>query len=338
MEKKRNALFQRRTLNLNNGEKMKKNVFAALTVLAISFFVSSCGKENDNQIQGYIEGDFLYIGSPSGGILEKLAVEKGENVKTGTLLFSLDSSEAGHALGAVKNIRLAVQSMIVDMSKGQRPEDIDVSKGLLASAKAFREGSEIGTERETIMWKGKATSEREYLIVKHIHEVAVGLVSAVEAFIKVQQMGQRADKIKAAESVFNALGSLEKLLERKIELMSRRAPSAAFVYQTIYKKGEFVPSGKAVVVLLPPENVKARFFIPRNLLDRFKPGQTIKVRIDGDGEAQGKINYISPKAEYTPPFIYSESSSEKFVYMAEAIFPPETARKLHPGQPVTIEF
>ena len=43
--------------------------------------------------------------------------------------------------------------------------------------------------------------------------------------------------------------------------------------------------------------------------------------VDGvQGTIQGKVSYISPKAEYTPPVIYSQESREKLVFMVEARF------------------
>jgi HlyD family secretion protein len=52
----------------------------------------------------------------------------------------------------------------------------------------------------------------------------------------------------------------------------------------------------------------------------------------------GKVSYISPHAEYTPPVIYSRESRAKLVFMIESVFDPEISGGLHPGQPVDVEF
>ena len=52
----------------------------------------------------------------------------------------------------------------------------------------------------------------------------------------------------------------------------------------------------------------------------------------------GKVSFISPQAEYTPPVIYSQESRSKLVFMIEVGFDPKTAAKLHPGQPVDVQF
>jgi HlyD family secretion protein len=56
------------------------------------------------------------------------------------------------------------------------------------------------------------------------------------------------------------------------------------------------------------------------------------------GPVAGKISFISPKAEYTPPVIYSREVRDKMVFMIEMVFDPAIAAKLHPGQPVDVEF
>ena len=38
----------------------------------------------------------------------------------------------------------------------------------------------------------------------------------------------------------------------------------------------------------------------------------------------GKVSFISPQAEYTPPVIYSRESRSKLVFMIEAVFDPKT--------------
>ena len=52
----------------------------------------------------------------------------------------------------------------------------------------------------------------------------------------------------------------------------------------------------------------------------------------------GTISYISPRAEYTPPVIYSRESRAKLVFLVEIHFDPAIAAKLHPGQPVDVRF
>jgi HlyD family secretion protein len=100
-----------------------------------------------------------------------------------------------------------------------------------------------------------------------------------------------------------------------------------------------VPAGKPVVVLLPPTHIKVRAFVPETVIGSVKAGQEAQVFVDGVKEAfPGHVAFISPKAEYTPPVIFSQESRSKLVFMIEIRFEPQVAAKLHPGQPVDVEL
>jgi HlyD family secretion protein len=115
------------------------------------------------------------------------------------------------------------------------------------------------------------------------------------------------------------------------------APTDAQVHDTLYRQGEFVAAGNPVVVLLPPENLKVRFFVPQEMLPQIKIGQTVSIQCDGAPRAiNATINYISTQAEYTPPVIYSRETRANLVFMIEAKISPADATGVRPGQPADV--
>jgi HlyD family secretion protein len=117
------------------------------------------------------------------------------------------------------------------------------------------------------------------------------------------------------------------------------APQAGLVYDTLFRQGEWVAAGKPVVALLPPQNIKVRAFVPETRIGSIHYGDDVKVAVDGVPDLfVGKVSYISPRAEYTPPVIYSRETRDKLVFMVEAVFDSATGAKLHPGQPVDVQF
>ena len=115
------------------------------------------------------------------------------------------------------------------------------------------------------------------------------------------------------------------------------APTNALVHDTLYRVGEWVAAGNPVVELLPPANLKVRFFVPQAVLPKIKSGQTVGVTFDGGPHAYpATVNYISSEAEFTPPVIYSRENRAKLVYMIEAKFSLADAANLRPGQPVDV--
>lgn len=117
------------------------------------------------------------------------------------------------------------------------------------------------------------------------------------------------------------------------------APESGLVYDTLFREGEWVAAGKPVVALLPPQNIKVRAFVPEARVGSIHYGDPVQVTVDGVGQPfLGKVSYISPRAEYTPPVIYSRESRQKLVFMVESLFEPQVSANLHPGQPVDVEF
>ncbi len=120
---------------------------------------------------------------------------------------------------------------------------------------------------------------------------------------------------------------------------AQSAPQAGLVFDTLYREGEWVAAGHPVVVLLPPQNIEVRAFVTEKQRGTIHSGDKAQVFVDGISKPfVGKVAYLFPQAEYTPPVIYSEENRSKLVYMIEITFDPDVAVNLHPGQPVDVEI
>lgn len=118
-----------------------------------------------------------------------------------------------------------------------------------------------------------------------------------------------------------------------------KSPVAGTVIDTFYRVGEFVPASFAVVKLLPPQNIKVRFFVPEMDVGKIKVGQAVVFQCDGcEKPLAGKITFIAPEAEFTPPVIYSNDNRHKLMFMVEAKTDVNEASRLHPGQPIQVDL
>ena len=51
---------------------------------------SACAQKKQDRLQGYAEGEFVYVSSPLGGTLATLLVQRGDQVQANQPLFALD--------------------------------------------------------------------------------------------------------------------------------------------------------------------------------------------------------------------------------------------------------
>ena len=96
-----------------------------------------------------------------------------------------------------------------------------------------------------------------------------------------------------------------------------------------------VPAGRPVLSILPPGNIKVRFFVGEAMLPKIALGDSIEVTCDGcRAGITAKVSFIARAAEYTPPVIYSLEERNKLVFMVEAR--TDTPDGLRVGQPVSV--
>jgi hypothetical protein len=115
------------------------------------------------------------------------------------------------------------------------------------------------------------------------------------------------------------------------------APAAGRIADVLARPGETMAAGAPVVSLLPPGNILVRFFVAEADVASLHKGDKLALACDGcPPDLAGTVSFISPQAEYTPPFIYSETSRTKLVYLIEAHPRSDQATRLNPGQPVDV--
>jgi HlyD family secretion protein len=115
------------------------------------------------------------------------------------------------------------------------------------------------------------------------------------------------------------------------------SPVNGSVQQIYYRPGETVPAGRPVVSLLPPGNIKVRFFVPETVLPKVALGEAVAIHCDGcKSDVAAKVTFISRTSEFTPPVIYSLDERSKLVFLIEAR--TGTPGELRVGQPVDVRF
>jgi HlyD family secretion protein len=143
---------------------------------------------------------------------------------------------------------------------------------------------------------------------------------------------------RAVDDAEAALRTAEARVASAQTRLSRRkvfSPVAGTVQQIYYRPGEVVPAGRPVVSLLPPGNIKIRFFVPEAELPKLSLGQTVAVQCDNcSKDIAARISFISRTSEFTPPVIYSQDERSKLVYLIEAR--TDTPQDLRVGQPVSV--
>ena len=239
---------------------------------------------------------------------------------------------------AEKNLTQA-RSQLDDLKKGLRPTEIAALEAQIERAKANLKLSGDQLARREQLGDTDVISKEELDQARAQRDADQAQVNQLAAELETAKLGGREDAIRAAQAaVASQTAALDKA-KWSFDQKQQFAPAHAFVHDTLYRQGEWVAAGNPVVVLLPPENLKVRFFVPETALAQIKPGQAVQIFFDGAVKKySATVNYISTQNEFTPPVIYNRENRAKLVYMIEAKFSPADAADLRPGQPVDVKL
>jgi HlyD family secretion protein len=245
------------------------NTLARAIVLTLGLALTACGNPNNGRMQGWIEGDFVFVGPDEMGRVETLSVREGDQVASGAPLFSVDA---------------------------------DLQQADLQMQEAAVMNAQQAYDRAVALLKTSAGTQKA--------------LEDAEATLRT------------AKARLNS--SQTRLARRKLV-----SPVSGAVQQIYYRPGEMVPAGRPVVSILPPGNIKVRFFVGEPVLPTIALGDTIEVTCDGcEKPIPARVSFIARSAEYTPPVIYSLEERNKLVFMIEAR--TDRPEGLRVGQPVSV--
>jgi len=323
---------------MKNSSLVKRFLRTALILAGATVILAGCSRPNYAGYQGYLEGDFIYVAAPLAGQLETLAVSKGSRVTAGSKLFTLENAnELAAQRQATEQFR-AARARLADAQKGSRPSELATLTARLDQARAAAELSQRDLARQKNLFDTRVVAEADYDRTRLTHERNTRAIDELAAQLATAKLGGRTDALTAAEAEVSAARAAKEKTDWSVAQKTQSAPRDALVYDTLYRAGEFVAAGNPVVALLPPENIKIRFFVPEAEFAALTAGAAVRININGrPSPLNAHISYLSPQPEYTPPILYNRENRAKLVFMIEAVFnDPDATRDLHPGQPVDV--
>ncbi len=311
---------------------------ALVLAAATALLLAGCARPAPAGWQGYLEGEFVYVAAPLAGQIDTLAVQKGARVAVGDPLFTLErTNELAAQRQAAAGLQTA-QHHLADLEKGARPSELATITARVDATRTAAELSGRELDRVTRLHDTKVLSDDEFDRARLAHEVDLRQIAGVEAELDTARLGARAEAVAGAQSEIEGARAALARADWAVAQKAQAAPGAGLVYDTLFRAGEFAPAGTPVVVLLPPENLLARFFVAEPDFAALKPGDPVQVTVPGlPAPLLAHVSYLSPQPEYTPPVLYNRDNRAKLVFLVEARFAdPVAARDLHPGQPVDV--
>ncbi|MCD7060660.1 HlyD family secretion protein [Pelagibacterium xiamenense] len=307
-------------------------VFAGLAYFSFWYFTRPV---EPAVLNGYIEGNTLYLAAPAAAPLRSLAVAAGDRVNAGDPLFSLDETIINAQIAQAEAAIGAAEARLDDARAGERPAELAVLSARRDGAQAaFDEAqTELGRIRELVERGTMAQARLDQ--AQAAADTAAATLEQVTRELAAARLGARQGQIDAAAANVTQTRAALAEVEARHAQMSPAAPAAGRIDEVYFQVGEWVSANQPVVALLPDDAVHIRFFVPERDLPLYAPGTEVTFACDGcNARMSATVTSVSAEPEFTPPVIYSRDSRGKLVFEVEAS--PVAAAGLAPGQPVDV--
>ena len=311
-------------------------MISRVTVLACLLALAGCNDTTPSGYPGYVEGEYVRVAAPLSGMLLQLTVERGTQVAQNAPLFTLESEQERAARAEAEARVRQAQATLANLEKARRPPEIAAARAQLAQAQASLRQSEADLARTQKLVADKFLPPQKRDEALAARDRDRGRVAELHQQVEIANLPARSDEIAAATAEVKAATDALAQAQWRVEQKSQTSPAAGLVADTLYRPGEWVAAGAPGVSLLPPANVKVRFYVPETVVGTLRLGDAVIVRCDGCGaDIPARVRFIAAQAEFTPPVIYSRENRSKLVFLVEAR--PETPNAaLHPGLPVEV--
>jgi HlyD family secretion protein len=293
--------------------------------LALTMMLAACAPEENTRWLGYVEGEAVLVAPPQPGWITSLNVARGQQVKQGDALFTLDaireSAARDNAQAQIASAREQGEQAMAQLAQAkaeqaQMEADID------------RAAKELARQQDLV--RIGASPRRDLETAQAAYNSALARRNQTQALQGQALAARRQADAQGKQAAATLDTAAFNLSQRAVtSLVSGR------VENIFFREGEYVGNSAPVVSILPAGNVFVRFFVPQAEVANLMLGTEVHIGCDGCApDLMATISFIASDVEFTPPVIYSVGNRERLVFKAEARAP--MGLPLRPGLPVEV--
>jgi HlyD family secretion protein len=276
------------------------NVNCAVVLIALSILASAC-ENRSNAVSGTIEVDEVHVGPRSGGRVEKIFKQEGDQLHAGQPIVQLDAAE-------LKARR--------DLAAAQIDAAIRDADAQAAQLEFLRDDS----KRQQDLLKRKVVSPTDA-------QRAASLATAQDKIVEAAQMRVVQARAQLAD------------IDAQFAEMQVMAPADSVLEVLSVKVGDVLPANREVATLLLPQHLWVRVFVPEPWLGLIKVGDQVRVRVDSfpREDFPGTVEQVNRQAEFTPRNVQTVADRIRQVFGVKVRLPSNEER-LRAGMAADVYF
>lgn len=287
---------------------------------------------------GNIDIREVRLGFRVSGRVREVLKEEGDAVAAGEVMARLDDEPFRNALDQAEAQVGQFSARLEELRNGNRPEEIEQARKVLAAAEAALENSRLVFERQQRLVGQGAVARQDFDTASTAYRASLARRDEARARLDLLEAGTRAEQLAQAEA---GLGTARAALAQARTTLADTvlsAPEAGVVLTRSVEPGSMVQAGATALTVSLLNPVRVRAYAPEPLLGLVRPGREVLVYTDSRPEPyQGQVGDVSPRAEFTPKSVETEELRTSLVYRFRVVVRDDDGL-LRQGMPVTVRL
>lgn len=317
---------------------MKKRTII-LILLMLILIAAAALFHSHNQfllLQGEVDAPEVIVTSKAKGRVIKRHIERGDDVKKGQLLLTLESPELQAQYAALKAAKDQAQAQLDQSLHGTREETLrDLQASLAQANSQYQNASREFTRLNNLLGKGYV-SINELDNARKAKEVAFQQVQSAKARLEEGKNGDRIELRQQYEAAVNQ--AQQKLAEIQVQIddLQVKAPVDGEVGPIPAEIGELFNAGSPLLSLISLPQSYFVYNLREDILVGVKKGNKVQLVIPalGDKTVEAEVRYIAPKGDYATKRATRATGDFDLKTFEVRLYPLEPIDGLRPGMSV----
>ncbi|WIV88759.1 HlyD family secretion protein [Proteus appendicitidis] len=281
---------------------MKKRAIYLILLMLILIALAILFRAHNQYLllQGEVDAPEVIVASKAKGRVIERHIERGDDVKAGQLMITLESPELNAQVAALEAAKAQAQAQLDLSLHGTREESIRNLEAVLSQAKVEAANATRDYQRISAVANKGYVSATELDNARRSRDVASQRVRAAQAELDEAQNG---DRIELRHKYMAAVQQAEQqLIELKIQQddLQVKAPVDGEVGPIPAEIGELFNANSPLATLIRIPDAYFVYNLREDILADIRKGDRITITVPalGNKEVEAEIRYIAPMGDY----------------------------------------
>jgi HlyD family secretion protein len=313
---------------------MVNYLVAAVVVVPCALALVGCRDRGPAlEPQGVVELEEHVVGFEASGIVQSVRVRRGDRVKKGDVLAEVDSTMEKLTRDTRAEELQAARADLALLEAGSRQEDIAAETAQLRGAEASLDLAQTQRDRAAALRASQSIAQAELDRAEADLTRAKNEKRTLAERVTALRRGARSEEVARSKARALAAEATLSLEEARLDKYTVRAGTEGIVTDVHALAGELASPGVPVATIADVAHPYVEIFVAEGELGGVAVGTKAQIRVDSSpSPVPGVVEHVSPRAEFTPKFVFSERERPNIVVRVR-VRAEDPEGRLHAGVP-----